>query len=153
MVQLWAGLFFIFMNGLNGHEFEQTLGDTEGKPGVLQSMGSQRVGHNWATEQQQRNKFTMTLLFVGMLGHMNIVRLLLLSRHKNGSLKKYWEFLSTGLDVMGHQWISITNPVQLGHERKGFLKKTFLSPSPLFYLESNNLEIITISEEERKMNY
>ena len=24
-----------------------------GKPGVLRSMGSQRVGHNWATEQQQ----------------------------------------------------------------------------------------------------
>ena len=24
-----------------------------GKPGVLQSMGSQRVGHNWATEQKQ----------------------------------------------------------------------------------------------------
>ena len=24
-----------------------------GKPGVLQSMGSQRVGHDWATEQQQ----------------------------------------------------------------------------------------------------
>ena len=23
------------------------------KPGVLQSMGSQRVGHNWATEQQK----------------------------------------------------------------------------------------------------
>ena len=23
------------------------------KPGMLQSMGSQRVGHNWATEQQQ----------------------------------------------------------------------------------------------------
>ena len=34
---------------LNGHEFEQALGDGEGqgsKPGVLQSMGSQRVGHN-----------------------------------------------------------------------------------------------------------
>ena len=33
---------------LNGHEFEQTLGNGEGqgKPGVLQSMGSQRVGHN-----------------------------------------------------------------------------------------------------------
>ena len=28
---------------LNGHEFEQTL---EGKPGVLQSMGSQKVDHN-----------------------------------------------------------------------------------------------------------
>ena len=24
-----------------------------GKSGVLQSMGSQRAGHNWATEQQQ----------------------------------------------------------------------------------------------------
>ena len=95
----------------------------------------------------------MTLLFVGMLGHTNIVSLLFLSHYKNGSLKKYWEFLSTGLDVMGHQWIPITNPVQLGHERKGFLKKAFLSPSPLFYLETNNLEIITISEEHRKMNY
>ena len=33
---------------LNGHELEQTLGDGEGqgKPGVLQSMGSQRVRHN-----------------------------------------------------------------------------------------------------------
>ena len=26
-----------------------------GKPGMLQSMGSQRVGHDWVTEQQQRN--------------------------------------------------------------------------------------------------
>ena len=25
----------------------------EGKPGVLQSMGSQRVGLDWVTEQQQ----------------------------------------------------------------------------------------------------
>ena len=32
---------------LNGHELGQTLGDGEGKrPGMLQSMGSQRVGHN-----------------------------------------------------------------------------------------------------------
>ena len=37
---------------LNGHEFEQTLGDGEKreKPGVPQSMGSQRVGCNLATE-------------------------------------------------------------------------------------------------------
>ena len=26
-----------------------------GKPGVLQTMGLQRVGHNWATEQQTKN--------------------------------------------------------------------------------------------------
>ena len=41
---------------LNGHGFEQTLGDSEGqgrKPDVLQSMGSQRAEHNFATEQQQ----------------------------------------------------------------------------------------------------
>ena len=33
---------------LDGHEFEQALRDDEGqgKPGVLQSMGSQRVGHD-----------------------------------------------------------------------------------------------------------
>ena len=29
---------------LNGYEFEQTLGDGEEEAGVLQSMGSQRVG-------------------------------------------------------------------------------------------------------------
>ena len=39
---------------LNGHESEQTLGDGEGqgRPGMLQSMGSQRVGHDLVTEQQ-----------------------------------------------------------------------------------------------------
>ena len=33
---------------LDGHEFEQALGvgDGQGGPGVLQSMGSQRVGHD-----------------------------------------------------------------------------------------------------------
>ena len=34
---------------LNGHESEQALGDSEGqtgKPRMLQSMGSQRAGHN-----------------------------------------------------------------------------------------------------------
>ena len=38
---------------LNGREFEETQGDSErqGKPGMLQSMGSRRVGHNLATEQ------------------------------------------------------------------------------------------------------
>ena len=32
---------------LNGHEFEQTLGDGEGqKPGILQSKDSQRVRYD-----------------------------------------------------------------------------------------------------------
>ena len=42
---------------LNGHEFEQALGDREGqgKPGMLQSMGLQRVAHDWMTKQQFRS--------------------------------------------------------------------------------------------------
>ena len=37
---------------LNGHEFGQTpgVGWWTGRPGLLQSMGSQRVGHDWVTE-------------------------------------------------------------------------------------------------------
>ena len=37
---------------LDGHEFGWTLGSWwwTGRPGVLQFMGSQRVGHDWATE-------------------------------------------------------------------------------------------------------
>ena len=31
-----------------------------GRPGVLQSMGSQRVGHNWATELNWREKSIVT---------------------------------------------------------------------------------------------
>ena len=31
---------------VNGYEFEQAPGVGIGKPGVLQSMGLQRVGHN-----------------------------------------------------------------------------------------------------------
>ena len=40
---------------LNGHESKQTPGGNEGRGSlvVLQSMGSQRVGHNLVTEQQQ----------------------------------------------------------------------------------------------------
>ena len=35
---------------LNGHEFEQALGDGEGQGSL--SMGLQRAGDNWETEQQ-----------------------------------------------------------------------------------------------------
>ena len=41
---------------LNGHEFEQAPGDSGGQPGVLQSMGSQRVRHDLATKQQFSTK-------------------------------------------------------------------------------------------------
>ena len=34
-----------------------------GKPGLLQSMGSQRVGHDWATEEQQREELISLCFF------------------------------------------------------------------------------------------
>ena len=44
---------------LNGHEFEQTPGEVlgQGKPGILQFMWSQRVGHDWEAEQPQQIMF------------------------------------------------------------------------------------------------
>ena len=42
---------------LCGREFEQNLGNGRtGKPGVLWSMGSERVRQDWATEQQQQQQ-------------------------------------------------------------------------------------------------
>ena len=35
-----------------------------GKPGVLQSMGSQRVGHDWATEQQDSEDYLLWLSYI-----------------------------------------------------------------------------------------
>ena len=45
---------------LNGHEFEQTLGDSEGQ-GSMQSMEWQRVKHDLAAEQQQLQIFAKLL--------------------------------------------------------------------------------------------
>ena len=42
----------------DGHEFEQALGvgDGQGSLGMLQSIGLQRVGHDWATELNKKKK-------------------------------------------------------------------------------------------------
>ena len=52
-------LWMKWHHGLNGHEFEQTQGDSEGQGSlvVLQPVGSQRVGRDLATEQQQWASF------------------------------------------------------------------------------------------------
>ena len=49
---------------LNGHEFEQTLGDSEGQGrlGMLQSTGLRGVWHNWVTEPQQNMVKTQWML-------------------------------------------------------------------------------------------
>ena len=43
---------------LDGHEFEWTPGVGDGQEGVLQFMGSQGVGHNWATELHWTERLT-----------------------------------------------------------------------------------------------
>ena len=52
---------------LHGHEFEQApgLGDGQGGlAGVLQSMGSQRIGLDWATELKGIEKFKLCNCYV-----------------------------------------------------------------------------------------
>ena len=45
-----------------------------GKPGVLQSMGSQRVGHNWATEHHHHRVRTRSqVAFSGKWGEQNLI--------------------------------------------------------------------------------
>ena len=44
-----------------------------GRPGVLQSMGSQRVGHEWATEQQQYYWALTKLYLCRVLGYHMII--------------------------------------------------------------------------------
>ena len=60
---------------LNGHEFEQTPGDGEAQGSLVccrgsmgsqshkQSMGWQRVRHDWATQQQQQSKSDKDIMF------------------------------------------------------------------------------------------
>ena len=46
---------------LHGHEFEQTLGDSEGQTGLLQSVGWLRVRYDLGTEQWQQQLAILTL--------------------------------------------------------------------------------------------
>ena len=51
---------------LDGHEFEWTpgVGDGTGRPGVLQFMGSQRVGHDWVTELNWTDTGLISYFFI-----------------------------------------------------------------------------------------
>ena len=52
---------------LNGHEFEQALGDGQGQQGqgslACCSPWGHKVGHNWATEQQQKDYMLKFCIF------------------------------------------------------------------------------------------
>ena len=45
---------------LTGHEFEQTLGDSEGQGSLVHCSGVARRGHNLATEQQHSSLVTVS---------------------------------------------------------------------------------------------
>ena len=78
---------------LNGHESERTLGDGEGgTPGMLQSIGSQRVRYKSATEQQQRQR----PLEKGMTTHPSILAWRIPRTEEPGGLQ------SIGSQRVGH---------------------------------------------------
>ena len=59
---------------LKGSEFEETPGDSVKKPGMLHSMGSQRTGHDWVTEQHiQREGSTMSRSYLQPYVHSIII--------------------------------------------------------------------------------
>ena len=54
----------------NGHELGQTSGDGEGQGGLVSaSMGSQRIGCDWATEQQQQFYFTWIVINICIISY------------------------------------------------------------------------------------
>ena len=50
---------------LNEHKFEQTLGDSEGKLGMLQYMVTQRVGHDLAIQHHHHHQKCMRIRWEG----------------------------------------------------------------------------------------
>ena len=49
----------------NGHELGQTFGDGDGERGLAcRNPYSQRVRHNWATEQQQNLMYILNIITI-----------------------------------------------------------------------------------------
>ena len=80
---------------LSGHKFEQTPGDGEGQGGLVScSRRDHRVGHNWTTEQQERNSCLACLVRRGAedvaTSHVNLML--------NGSVQFWWQNLGLFLN-------------------------------------------------------
>ena len=58
---------------LNGASFGRWW--RTGKPGVLQSMGLQKVGHNWVLEQQQKHLFVLYYIINFILQFKNKLKI------------------------------------------------------------------------------
>ena len=91
---------------LNGHEFEQTPGDSEGpgKLGVLQSMGSQRVRQGWTTikDTEELNR-TISFILIVDTYRIDTYRILNLRKLKYKIfLGLHATFIKTG-HILGHK--------------------------------------------------
>ena len=69
MFSIVATPIYIPSNSVGGFSFFPHPGT--GKPGVLQSMGSQRVGHNLVTEEQQH--FLVMAILTGLRWYLTVV--------------------------------------------------------------------------------
>ena len=69
-------------HGLDGRESEWTpgVGDGQGRPGVLQFMGLQRVGHDWATELSWIELRDYLLMYLEILEFLEIIYLFMPNR-------------------------------------------------------------------------
>ena len=77
---------------LDGHECEQTLGNSEGQ-GSLQSMGWQRVGHDLTTEQQHEQSICQHLL--STVGETMVISLTTEKAEDTHLLRTYQQLLKS----------------------------------------------------------
>ena len=89
---------------LDGHGFGWTLGVGDGqtgRPGVLQFMGSQRVGHDWATELTELNLFTVSLSHQSSsLKEAYVVVYFCKQVHGNSSSTETWTYIFSGKGML-----------------------------------------------------
>ena len=77
-----------------------------GKPGVLQFMGSQSVGHNWVTEVNWTELKCMITLCLKNKVHA-LINTLLLKKNANHHLSLQWVIIFLQYNIKGH-WSQIT---------------------------------------------
>ena len=86
---------------LNGHEFEQALG-----LGMLQSMGSQRVGHYWATELNRQQWFPKRITVLGHFGMAGVTTGLLVESPRFVACSTGLPLIISGLGRPCVVWLS-----------------------------------------------
>ena len=136
---------------LDGHELGQTLKCWgTGKPGMLQSMGSQRVGHNLATEQKawaiiwslMNNTLIVSQSLAGLLQYYSKMRP---SSYRRCFLHGSWDFYTK---CNGPSW-SAALPTPTGHLGTLITISMIWKEDPF----TTHFPLFCLSESSRKINY